>query len=66
MHTQAKYSDQVEKLLYRPRTVAAMTDQSVSQVYKLISEGVMPSVRLGRSVRVPADALRRFVERLSA
>ena len=55
-----------EKLLYKPRTVAQLTDQSPSQVYRLIAEGALKSVRCGRSIRVPAAALREFLESLEA
>ncbi|MCP5114487.1 MAG: hypothetical protein GY953_26970 [bacterium] len=41
--------------------MAELTDQSISQVYKQIAEGTLPSVRLGRSVRVPAAALRQTI-----
>ncbi|MGI8742549.1 MAG: helix-turn-helix transcriptional regulator [Bryobacteraceae bacterium] len=54
-----------EKILFRPRTVAVMYDMSVSQVYKLIANGTLPSVRLGGSVRVPAEQLRDFVSTLA-
>ena len=32
-----------------------------STVYLLVAHGVLPHVRIGRSVRVPEDALRRWV-----
>lgn len=35
---------------------------SRSQAYKLVKEGVLPSIRIGRSVRIPADAFRRWVD----
>jgi excisionase family DNA binding protein len=59
-----KISNQVEKperVLYRPRTVAEIADLSVSQVYKLIENGTLKSVRIGKSVRVPADALNELI-----
>lgn len=36
-----------------------------SKLYELISEGAIRTVRIGRSVRVPAEELRSFVNRLS-
>lgn len=66
MRHQEKQIEITDKLLYRPRTVAALTDQSPAQVYKLIAQGVIRSVRCGRSIRVPAMALREFVEGLEA
>jgi excisionase family DNA binding protein len=51
-----------QRVLYRARTVAAMTDQSLSKVYKDIETGLLKSVRLGSSVRVPADALEIYLK----
>jgi excisionase family DNA binding protein len=34
-----------------------------SQVYQLCAAGKLPTIRIGRSVRVPADALREWVRR---
>ena len=61
MEKQEKLSNAIERVLYRPRTVALMTDLSVSQVYKLIQDGTLKSVRIGRSVRVPAAALTELI-----
>lgn len=33
-----------------------------SRAYEMIREGQLPIVRLGRSVRVPADRLREWIE----
>lgn len=43
----------LEPLVYRPREVAQLLKISVAQVYRLAASGTMPSVRYGRSVRVP-------------
>lgn len=51
----------IERLLVKAKTIAVMTDQSVSQVYKLMSDGTYPTVRHGRSVRVPLDKLKRLL-----
>jgi excisionase family DNA binding protein len=32
-------------------------------MYRLINEGKLPSVRLGRSIRIPRHALLRYLER---
>jgi excisionase family DNA binding protein len=56
-------SKDVERVCYRPRTVATITDQSVSMVYKLIASGELESVKIGRSVRVPVNSLNRFLEK---
>ncbi|MGO9062779.1 MAG: helix-turn-helix domain-containing protein [Candidatus Binataceae bacterium] len=54
--------DKPEKLLIRPVEVAAMLSISRSSAYELIAAGTIPSVRLGRMVRVPLEAIRRIVE----
>ena len=53
-----------EKLLLRPAEVGGMTGFGKSKTYALIAAGVIPSVRVGKSVRVPADRLRRWIEEL--
>jgi excisionase family DNA binding protein len=65
MATQAKNMNDVDrKLLHRPRSAAAILDMSPSQVYKLIANGTLPSVRLAGSVRVPDDKLKDLIARL--
>ncbi len=39
-----------------------MLSISRSSAYELIAAGTIPSVRLGRMVRVPLEAIRRIVE----
>jgi excisionase family DNA binding protein len=33
-----------------------------SQAYRLMQNGTLPTVRIGRSLRVPADALQKWIE----
>lgn len=54
----------MERLLLRPGEVAEMTGVGKSKCYELIATGEIPSVRIGRSVRVPSDALRRWINEL--
>lgn len=51
------------RLLLRARTAAQLLDMSVSKVYAMIQSGELPSVRLGCSVRIPADKLREHIDR---
>jgi excisionase family DNA binding protein len=53
---------EVERLLLRPAEVAAMCGFSRAKAYDLIGKGILPSVRLGKSVRVPAAALRKLID----
>ena len=50
-----------EKLLLRAREVVGLTGLSRATVYDLIARGVIPSIRVGRAVRVPMDALKQWV-----
>ena len=52
-----------ERLAYRPAEVAETLGICRSKTYALISSGAIPSIRIGGSVRVPAEALRAWVER---
>ena len=64
--TNQNFSDALlagDKVLLRPRRVAALLDLSRSAVYEQINSGAIPSVRIGRSVRVPAEAIRELIER---
>jgi excisionase family DNA binding protein len=52
-----------EKLLLRPAEVFQLLSVSKSQGYKLLATGELPSVRLGRAIRIPAQSLDAFVAR---
>jgi excisionase family DNA binding protein len=51
----------VEKLLYDVREAAQLLSISRTKVYELMASGQLVSVRIGRSRRIPAEELRRFV-----
>lgn len=51
-----------EPLLLRVEEAARMLRLGRATVYLLVSRGELPSVRIGRAVRVPAEALRRWIE----
>ncbi len=50
-----------EKLLLRIEEAAERLSISRSKTYELISTGGLPVVRLGRSVRIPTEALRQWI-----
>lgn len=52
-----------ERLLYRPTEAADLISVSRARCYELIAAGVIPSIRIGSSIRVPADALREWIGR---
>jgi len=51
----------MERLLLRPSEAAEAIGVGRATVYALIKRGELPSVRIGDSVRVPADGLRKWV-----
>jgi len=56
-------SDDSEKILLRPKRAFELLDIGRSTGYALIASGKLPSVRIGRAVRVPVDGLREWVKR---
>ena len=54
----------MERILLRAADVCEALGLGKSKVYEMIAAGTLPSVRIGRSVRVPADGLRRLIEEL--
>ncbi|MBI2760050.1 MAG: helix-turn-helix domain-containing protein [Chloroflexi bacterium] len=56
----------MDRLLLRPVEVGDVLGVSRAMAYKLVRDGVVPSIRIGRSVRVPADRLRAWVEARAA
>jgi excisionase family DNA binding protein len=51
------------RLLLRPTEAADAIGVSRSKAYTLISNGEIPSIRIGGSVRVPVEALRAWIDR---
>ena len=49
------------RLLLRPTEVAETLGIGRSKAYELIGSGVLPSIRIGGSVRVPVEALRDWI-----
>jgi excisionase family DNA binding protein len=54
----------VEKLLVSPEEAAEALGIGRATVYDLMRLRLVPSVRIGRARRIPASALREYVERL--
>lgn len=55
----------MEKLLLRPSEAADVLGLARAQVYLLCSRGVLPAIRIGRSVRIPVAGLREYVNALA-
>lgn len=52
----------VDRILYRPAEAAEAIGVSRSRIYELISSGEIPSVRVGKVVRVPVATLHAWVD----
>jgi excisionase family DNA binding protein len=53
----------MDKWLLRPAEAAELLSISRTKAYELIAAGVLPSVRVGGSVRVPALQLQAWIEK---
>ena len=56
----------VSEILYSKKQVAQRLSLSVRSVENLIRAKELAAVRIGRSVRIPADALREFTRKSHA
>ena len=56
----------MDKLLYTVEESAEVLSVSRCKVYELVASGDIYSVKIGRSRRVPVDALHRFIASLAA
>ncbi len=56
----------MEKLLLRPAEAAEVLGLGRSKTYELLASGALPSVRIGRSLRVPVEALRAWIKEQEA
>ncbi|MGK2858192.1 MAG: helix-turn-helix transcriptional regulator [Thermoanaerobaculia bacterium] len=52
-----------EKKLLRPKEVMEVIGLGRSKLYELMSAGELPVVRIGRAVRIPADAIDEWIGR---
>ena len=53
--------NEMDRLLLRPDEAAEVLGVGRSKLYELLAAGDLPSVRIGRAVRVPVSALERWV-----
>lgn len=54
------------RLMYPPKEAAEQLGVGLTTVRTLIMSGELRSVKVGRARRVPADALREYVQRIDA
>lgn len=50
------------RLLLKAEEAAQMLGLGRGTVYAMMNDGTLPTVRMGRAVRIPMDALRRWIE----
>lgn len=50
-----------ERMLYRPTEAAEAIGISRARAYELIKDGVIPSIKIGASIRVPVESLRSWI-----
>ena len=56
----------METLLYKPTDCQALLSLGRSKIYELIASKQLRTIRVGRSIRVPASALKEYVEQQQA
>lgn len=55
-----------ESLLYKVPEACALLQLPRSSLYRLLQEGELTAVHLGRAVRIPRTSIEAFVARLEA
>lgn len=55
----------MEKILLTPEEAARALNISRSKVFELLQEQALKSVKIGKSRRIPTDAVRQYVAALS-
>lgn len=53
---------QPKPLLLKPEQAAQLLNLSRGRIYQLLKDGSLPSVRIGKALRVPSDSLAEWVE----
>jgi excisionase family DNA binding protein len=53
---------ETQKLLLKPEEAGRTLGLGRTKAYAMIASGELPSIRLGRAVRVPMDALRQWID----
>jgi excisionase family DNA binding protein len=60
--TSQRIEDPLEDRLLRAADVQAQLSMSRAKVYRLMQNNILPTVRIGGSVRVPRKALFKWIE----
>jgi len=51
-----------KRLLLKPKEAAEVIQVCRSKMYLMLAEGLLPSIRIGKSIRIPLKALEGWVE----
>ncbi len=52
----------MEKILLKPMEVAELIGIGRTKIYEMLARGELPSIHIGRVVRIPVSALNKWVE----
>jgi len=52
----------IERRFYTPKEISVLYSLHLQSVYSMIARGIIPAVRIGRSVRVDIQALQAGLE----
>jgi len=52
----------MDRLLVKPMEAAQLIGVGRTRIYEMLASGEIPSIHIGRSVRIPTDKLRQWVE----
>lgn len=55
-------SANTEPMLLKINDVMARLQIGRNQAYQLVNSGQLPVIRIGKSIRIPVDGLRRWIE----
>lgn len=55
-------SSQIERLLLRPSEVFVVLGVSRAKGYSMLASGELPSIRIGRAIRVPLTDVQKWIE----
>jgi excisionase family DNA binding protein len=58
-------NEDIPRLMYRPEEAAEALAVGRTRIYAALASGELRSVRVGRSRRIPADALHEYAESLA-
>lgn len=53
---------ELEKLLLKPTEAAEALGIGRTMIYEMLQQGLLPTVRFGRSIRVPVRALEEWIK----